>query len=96
MLAELPDWFDLGFMRGLTVTTAVLLAVGVLAALVFLRTLRVRLVAAVLLAALAGGLIYYRAELEDCADTCSCKLLGSDLDTKGCPDDDADAARFYG
>ncbi len=94
MLAELPDWFDLGFMRGLTITTAVLLAVGVVAALVFVRTLSLRLLAAVLLAAMAGGLVYYRAELQDCADTCSCKLLGSDLDTKGCPDDDAEAGRL--
>jgi len=84
MLAELPNWFDLGFLRGLTIGTAVALAIGVLACLVFIRTLATRLVLAGVLMALAAGLVFYRTQLDDCADTCSCKLLGSELDTKGC------------
>jgi hypothetical protein len=84
MLAELPNWFDLGFMRGLTIGTAAALAMGVLACLVFIRKLAVRLVLAALLMSLAGGLIFYRTRLDDCAATCTCRLLGSTLDTKGC------------
>lgn len=84
MLAELPDWFDLGFMRGVTIGTVVALAIGVLACLVFIRKLALRLVLAALLMSLAGGLVFYRARLDDCSATCDCKLLGSTLDTKVC------------
>ncbi len=84
MIAELPGWFDLGFLRGVTITTAVALAMGVLASLVFIRKLAMRLVLAAILASLAGGLVFYRSELDECADACSCKLLGSTLEAKGC------------
>jgi high-affinity Fe2+/Pb2+ permease len=84
MFAELPDWFDLGFLRGVTIGTAVALAIGVLACFVFIRKLALRLVLAGLLMALAGGLVFYRVHLDDCAKTCTCSLLGSSLDAKGC------------
>ena len=83
-IAELPNWFDLGFMRGLTIGTAIAFALGVLACLVFVRKLAVRLLLAVVMMSLAGGLIFYRSQLDECADTCTCKLLGSSLDTNGC------------
>ncbi len=87
MLAELPDWFDLGFMRGITIGAAVTLGIGVLACLVFVRKLMPRLALAAVLAALAGGLVFYRTTLQDCSETCSCKLLGSPLDSDTCPSD---------
>ncbi len=84
MIGELPGWFDLGFLRGLTIGTAIALAIGVLAALVFIRKLAVRLVIAAVLMALAGGTVFYRVQLDDCAESCNCKLLGSTLEAKGC------------
>ena len=56
-------------------------ALGVLAVLVmrFVRKLLMRLLLVVLIGALAVSLWLQRADLQDCAKTCSCKLFGQEV-----------------
>ena len=56
-------------------------ALGVLAVLVMwvVRKLLLRLVLIVLIGALAASLWLQRADLQDCVETCSCRLFGQDV-----------------
>ncbi|MYB02900.1 MAG: hypothetical protein F4011_00890 [Acidimicrobiaceae bacterium] len=74
------DWVDAESLQQIIVVAMVVLAVG--AALVWrvVRRLLLRLVLVALIGALAASLWLQRADLQDCVDTCSCKLFGQEVD----------------
>ena len=74
------DWVDAGSLQPIIVVTTVVLVVG--AALVWrgVRRLLLRLVLVTLIGALAASLWLQRAHLQDCVDTCSCRLFGQEVD----------------
>ena len=73
------EWADAESLQPVIVGTIVVL--GVLAVLVMrvVRKLLLRLVLIVLIGALAASLWLQRADLQDCVETCSCKLFGQDV-----------------
>jgi hypothetical protein len=63
-----------------------LMAVCAIAVVLVLRTVRkqsVRFVLVGILVAAGVGLFIERRELDDCADQCSCRLFGKDVDVSG-------------
>jgi hypothetical protein len=86
LAADLPNWFDLDALK---TTVVVLAGVALLAAIVVLarvRDPRVKFVSVIALLGICAGLVYYRAELDDCEKTCSCKFIFDYPDTDGCPE----------
>lgn len=73
------EWADAESLQHIILGAIV--ALGALAVLVVrvVRKLLLRLVLIVLLAALAASLWLQRADLQDCVETCSCKLFGQDV-----------------
>lgn len=73
------DWADAESLQPILLGATVVLVVG--AALVWrgVRRLLLRVVLVALIGALAAGLWLQRADLQDCVDTCSCKLFGQDV-----------------
>ena len=75
----LGDWVDAESLPDIIL--GAIAALGVLAVLVMwiVRKLLLRLVLVVLIAALAASLWLQRADLQDCVETCSCRLFGQDV-----------------
>jgi hypothetical protein len=77
VIAKLPDWADVQFLR--SVSGALVLG-GVLLALVLLFAIRAitrKLFAILVIGACIFGLVHYRQTLEHCNDKgCACKLFG--------------------
>ena len=73
------EWADAETMQRIILGAIVVL--GILAVLVMrvVRKLLLRLVLVVLIGALAVSLWLQRADLQDCVETCSCKLFGQDV-----------------
>ena len=73
------EWVDAESLQGIILGAIVVL--GVLAALVIrvVRKLLLRLVLIVLIGAVAASLWLQRADLQDCVETCSCKLYGQEV-----------------
>ncbi len=74
------DWVDAESLQPILLGATVVLVVG--AALVWrgVRRLLLRLVLVALIGALAASLWVQRADLQDCVDTCSCRLFGQEVD----------------
>ncbi|MCY3617575.1 MAG: hypothetical protein F4Z00_06885 [Acidimicrobiaceae bacterium] len=74
------DWVDAESLQPILLGATVVLVVG--AALVWrgVRRLLLRLVLVALIGALAASLWLQRADLQDCVDTCSCRLFGQEVD----------------
>ena len=73
------DWVDAESLQPVLLGATVVLVVG--AALVWraVRRLLLRLVLVALIGALAASLWLQRADLQDCVDTCSCRLFGQEV-----------------
>ncbi len=73
------DWVDAESLQAIILGAIV--ALGVLAVLVMkvVRKLLLRLLLVVLIGALAASLWFQRADLQDCVETCSCKLFGQEV-----------------
>ncbi len=73
------EWLDAESLQPILI--AAIVALGVLAVLLmrFVRKLLLRLALIVLIAALAAGLWLQRADLQDCVETCSCRLFGQEV-----------------
>ena len=86
MVADLPKWVDVQFLRELSGT---LVVVGILLAVVLmfaLRSLGAKLLAVLMIAAAVAGLAHYRQTLEHCgADGCACVLFGQPVHADNCP-----------
>jgi hypothetical protein len=65
---------DVDFVRGATTGGVIGLAAAGLIVFVVVRSLISKVVVLALIAALAFGALTYRASLEHCLQTCSCKL----------------------
>ena len=74
------DWVDAESLRQILIGAIAVL--GLIAALVIkvVRRLLLRLALVAAIVALAASLWMQRADLGDCAQTCSCKLFGYDVD----------------
>ena len=73
------EWVDAESLQAIILGAIV--ALGVLAALVMkvVRRLLLRLVLVALIGALAASLWLQRADLQDCVETCSCRLFGQEV-----------------
>ncbi|MCY4664545.1 MAG: hypothetical protein OXC00_07770 [Acidimicrobiaceae bacterium] len=73
------EWLDAESLQHVIV--GAIAALGVLAVLVMrvVRKLLLRLVLVLLIGALAASLWLQRADLQDCVETCSCKLFGQEV-----------------
>ena len=73
------EWVDAESLQAIILGAIV--ALGVLAALVLkvVRKLLLRLLLVALIGALAASLWFQRADLQDCVETCSCKLYGQEV-----------------
>ena len=73
------DWIDTGSLQAILLGVTVALVVG--AALVWrvVRRLLLRLTLVALIGTLAAVLWLQRANLSECVDTCSCRILGWDV-----------------
>lgn len=78
--AALPQWFNADRLQWVAVAAMVLLVVLGLLVARFVQ----RMVAMMLSLALIGGLLValwvQRTDLQDCQQTCSCRLFGQDVD----------------
>ena len=75
----MSEWVDAESLQAIILGAIV--ALGVLAVLVMrvVRKLLLRLVLVLLIGALAASLWLQRADLQDCVETCSCKLFGQEV-----------------
>jgi hypothetical protein len=78
---------DVDFVRGVTTGGVIGLAAAGLIVLLVVRSLISKVLTLALIAALAVGALTYRASLEHCLKTCSCKLATSRIPIQGhgCP-----------
>ena len=75
----IPDWLDAESLRTVIVTAIAVLAVAALMVMRFVRRALIRMAVIALLGALALGLWVQRTDLQDCVQTCSCRLFGQDV-----------------
>ena len=74
---------DVDFLRGATTGGAIGLALAGLVVLAVVRSLVSKIVSLLMIAALAGGVLYYRTTLEECLKTCSCKIVTTRIPVNG-------------
>lgn len=75
----LGDWVDAESLQ--PIITGVIGALGILAVVLMwvVRRLLLRLLVLAIIGALAASLWLQRADLQDCVDTCSCRLFGQEV-----------------
>lgn len=76
----MAEWVDAESLQGVILVAVVALAVVAALVVRVVRRLVLRLLLVVFIGALAAGLWLQRAELEDCVETCSCRLFGQEVD----------------
>jgi hypothetical protein len=74
---------DVDFLRGATTGGAIGLALAGLVVLGVVRSLVSKIISLALIAALVGGVLYYRTTLEHCLKTCSCKIVTTRIPITG-------------
>ena len=79
----LPSWVDFDFVRGATTGGVIGLAAAGLIVLLVVRGLFSKILTLLLIAALAGGIFFYRQRLDTCVKTCSCRLGTSHIAVNG-------------
>ena len=73
------DWADAESLQQMIVVAMVVLAILSVLVMRVVRRLLLRIVLVVLIGALAASLWLQRADLQDCVDTCSCRLFGQQV-----------------
>ena len=73
------EWVDVGSLRHISLAVAVVAVVAALVVLRVARRMAVRVVAIVALAAIALVLLQQRAGLDDCVQTCSCRMFAQSV-----------------
>ena len=75
----LGDWVDAESLQ--PIITGVIVALGILAMVLMwvVRRLLLRLMLLAIIGALAASLWLQRADLQDCVETCSCRLFGQEV-----------------
>lgn len=80
MLAvTLPDWVTPENARTIALVVGIAAIVLIVFVLRFVQKLMMKIIVTVLLALIGLGAWYERADLEDCARTCSCRIFGQDI-----------------
>jgi hypothetical protein len=74
---------DFDFVRGASIGAVIGLVAAGLVVLLLVRSLFSKVVSLLVILALAGGVFYYRASLDDCVKTCSCKLASKHIQIYG-------------
>jgi len=86
VIAALPTWVDVQFLRQLSGTLVVVALLIVVVLMFVLRSLATKLVIIVMIAAAVFGLVHYRQTLENCGTGgCSCVLFGQQVHAPNCP-----------
>jgi hypothetical protein len=81
----LPDWFDLATLRTFLGVGIALTALAAIFAVVYYRNVMLRAgLAVVFLGLSATMLFYFQGPLKDCASTCDCRFLKTDIAVEGC------------
>ena len=81
----LPDWFDLTTLRAFVGVGIALTALAAIFAVVYYRNVVLRAgLAVVFLGLSATMLVYFQGPLKDCAKTCDCRFLKTDIAVDGC------------
>ena len=85
VLASLPAWVDVDFLRTAVGVMALVAIVAVLVAVFMIRSIGTRVLVLVVLGAAVAGLLHYRQTLVDCdKQGCACTLFGEDVSGGGC------------
>ncbi len=85
----LPEWLNAETLKPISAAALVLVIVAGFLVARFVQMLLLKAVALAVLAALGVGIWFFRADLGDCWETCSCELLGREVavpdDLRTCP-----------
>ena len=85
----LPEWLNAETLKPISAGALVLVIVAGFLVARFVQKLVLKVIALALLGALGLGIWFFRADLGDCWETCSCELLGREIavpeDLKTCP-----------
>jgi hypothetical protein len=85
LLANLPAWANVDFLRTAVGVMALVAIVAVLVAAFMIRSIGTRVLVLVVLGAAVAGLLHYRQTLVDCdKHGCACTLFGEDVKGGGC------------
>jgi hypothetical protein len=85
LVASLPSWVDVDFLRTALGVMALVAIVAVLVSVFMIRSIGARVLVLVLLGAAVAGLLHYRQTLVDCdKQGCACKFFGEDVKGGGC------------
>lgn len=80
----MPDWFDLDALRATVAGSTLVAALGVVAALIFVRNAARRLIFLVVCGAIAAGSLWYGSTLDECEAKCSCKFIFDKVHIDSC------------
>jgi hypothetical protein len=81
LAVTLPEWLDVDNVRNLALVVALAAVVVAFLVIRFVQKVMFKLVATVLLVGVAALAWYQRADLEDCAKQCECKVIGFTVET---------------
>ena len=73
------EWVDVRSLRHISLAVAVVAVVAAVLVLRFVRRMAVRVVVFVMLAAVAVVLLQQRVGLDDCVQTCSCRMFAQSV-----------------
>lgn len=79
-LSVIPDWLDAESLQWMIIGTIMSLGTMTVMAMRFVRKLLLRLVLLAVFGGLSLGIWQQRANLQDCVDTCSCRLFGQEVE----------------
>lgn len=83
----MPDWLDSATLRWVILLAIAVVLVAMYMVVRFIQKVAMKSVLFLVLAGVGLSLWIQREDLQDCADTCSCSLYGSDVaipDGRGC------------
>ncbi len=75
----IPDWLDAESLRSVIIAAIAVLGLAAVMVLRFVRRVIARVALIALLGALALSLWMQQADLQNCIDTCACRLFGQEV-----------------
>ena len=83
-----PDWLDADNLRHATLAVGLVALAIAFMVIRFVQKVAFKVIAVVVLVAIAALAWYQRANLSDCAQTCECKVIGITVQTPRSDDTD--------
>ena len=80
MIAALPSWADVDNLRTIILVALVVVVVVMLLVVRFVQKIMLKLTLLAVLGLVVGVGWWQRADLSDCAKTCSCRVLWQDVE----------------